>query len=47
MLSAEGRADAEELARVVTAAVDGVKQAFPRVEDFTRILPGVVGKLLA
>ncbi|WP_374436811.1 TetR/AcrR family transcriptional regulator [Tabrizicola sp.] len=47
MLAAEGRADAEELARVVTAAVDGVKQAFPRVEDFTRILPGVVGKLLA
>lgn len=47
MLAAEGRVDAEELARVVTAAVDGVKQAFPRIEDFTRILPGVVGKLLA
>ena len=47
MLAAAKRPDAGELARVTVAAVEGVKQAFPRVEDFTRILPLVVGKLLA
>lgn len=47
MLAAEGRADAGELAAVVTAAVDGVKQHFPQIQDFTRLLPQVVAKLLA
>lgn len=46
MLAAENRPDADELARVTIAAVDGVKQAFPAVADFTRLLPQVVGRLL-
>ncbi|MFM7336263.1 MAG: TetR/AcrR family transcriptional regulator [Tabrizicola sp.] len=47
MLADDNRPDAEELARVTVAAVEGVKQSFPQLQDFTRLLPLVVGKLLA
>jgi AcrR family transcriptional regulator len=46
MLAADNRPDAQELAQVTVAAVEGVKQAFPMVADFTRLLPFVVTRLL-
>lgn len=47
MLAEDGRTNAEELARVTMAAIDGVKAEFPALADFTRLVPFVVGRLLA